>query len=99
MNHYAGRMTRTYAARKLLEHGPLTHSQFLEITGWNWRTVDLVTQRLMGRGEIVPVKIRGMCRRGYALASSPIAHGSQPSTVQRPSEPFAGTTNCFLGWN
>lgn len=27
-------MTRTYAALKLLEHGPLTFRQFAEITGW-----------------------------------------------------------------
>lgn len=27
-------MTRTYAACKLLEHGPLTKQEFRQITGW-----------------------------------------------------------------
>lgn len=27
-------MNRTYAARRLLEHGPLTFREFREVTGW-----------------------------------------------------------------
>mgnify|MGYP003441363081 FL=1 len=27
-------MTRTYAAQRLIEHGPLTFREFAEITGW-----------------------------------------------------------------
>jgi hypothetical protein len=27
-------MTKTYAAKKLFEHGPLTLAEFREITGW-----------------------------------------------------------------
>ena len=27
-------MTRTYAAKRLLEHGPLTFREFVQITGW-----------------------------------------------------------------
>lgn len=33
-------MTRTYALRRLLEHGPLTVREVQEITGWERRHVD-----------------------------------------------------------
>ena len=101
MNHYAGRMTKTYAAKRLLEHGPLTAAQFIEITGWEERTCRRTLRQLVDTEVATiwnPPRLRHATRH-YALASSVIAHGSQHSTVQRPSEPFAGTTNCFLGWN
>lgn len=97
MNTYSGRMTRTYAARKLLEHGPLTQPELLEITGWKPIEVSLVTQRLMHSGDVMPVNLHGI--RHYALASLNTADGSQHSTGQRQSEPSTGTTNCSHGWN
>ena len=50
-------MTRTYAAKRLLEHGPLSFREFVEITGWPsrkcTRTLDNLSQtgvaRLDGR--------------------------------------------------
>lgn len=39
-------MTRTYAARKLLEHGPLMRHQFDAITGWPPKECAAVLQRL-----------------------------------------------------
>jgi hypothetical protein len=39
-------MTRLYAARKLLEHGPLTAVQFREITGWPKRDTNTTLQAL-----------------------------------------------------
>lgn len=73
MKAYAGRMTRTHAARQLLAHGPLTQPEFLEITGWKPKVVSLVTQRLMQTGDVVPVNLSGT--RHYALASSSITSG------------------------
>lgn len=35
-------MTRTYAAKRLLEHGPLTFGQLVEITGWTYAQVSSV---------------------------------------------------------
>jgi hypothetical protein len=39
-------MTRTHAARRLLEHGPLTATEFREITGWKGRTSEVVLRQL-----------------------------------------------------
>jgi len=33
-------MTRTYAAKRLLEHGPLTFGEFTMITGWPSRVAE-----------------------------------------------------------
>lgn len=43
-------MSRTYAARKLLEHGPLMFHEFVEITGWPPRacTAILISLRRQG---------------------------------------------------
>jgi hypothetical protein len=39
--------TKVYAARKLLEHGPLTFGEFLEITGWEFKTCRRVLSYLV----------------------------------------------------
>lgn len=31
-------MTRTYALRRLLEHGPMTLAEIVDCTGWRWAT-------------------------------------------------------------
>lgn len=46
-------MTRTYAARKLLEHGPLTLSEFLQITRWPYRTAQRTLENLQEVGLVV----------------------------------------------
>jgi len=61
-------MTRTYAARRLLEHGPLTFSEVQEITGWPKPVVDSALQRLCRRGVVRVVNCGGV-RRAYRLAS------------------------------
>lgn len=48
-------MTRPYALKKLLEHGPLTWVQMLEITGWSKRQLGSTLQRMSKRGEVQPV--------------------------------------------
>jgi hypothetical protein len=73
MNHYAGRMTKTYAAKRLLEHGPLTAAQFIEITGWEERTCRRTLQQLVDTEVATiwnPPRLRHATRH-YALASSP----------------------------
>lgn len=40
-------MTRTYAARRLLEHGPLSLAEFLAITGWPYRSAQAALTNLM----------------------------------------------------
>ena len=46
-------MTRTYILRRLMEHGPLTLREIVEITGWPpklcWNTV----HRLLDQGVVV----------------------------------------------
>ena len=39
-------MTRTYALKRLLEHGELSSKEMIEITGWTTRQVWATIQRL-----------------------------------------------------
>lgn len=54
-------MTRTHALRQLLNHGPLSFGQLVEITGWQYRAVRITVKHLVGRGEIA------FGRHGYQL--------------------------------
>ena len=45
-------MTKHYAARKLLELGPLTMPEFVSITGWKYDTCKKVLYRLRLDGFI-----------------------------------------------
>ena len=40
-------MTKTYAAKRLLEHGPLTRGQFTAITSWRAATVSKTLSELV----------------------------------------------------
>lgn len=51
-------MTRTYAARRLLEHGPLTHAEFVAITGWPRSAASKVLWRLRELGVASSVNHR-----------------------------------------
>jgi hypothetical protein len=46
-------MTRPYAARRLLAHGPLTLREFIDITGWSKDIGKNVLRRLVAEGEFV----------------------------------------------
>jgi predicted ArsR family transcriptional regulator len=61
-------MTRTYATRRLLEHGPLTMAEFLEITGWTWNAARSVLARLMESGAVQAEKVSAH-RCVYRLAA------------------------------
>jgi len=43
-------MKKTYAAKRLLEHGPLTEQEFLEITGWQPKEASRALQQLLDTG-------------------------------------------------
>lgn len=60
-------MTRSYAAKRLLEHGPLTHSEFVSITGWPCKIASNVLRKLWSEEVAAIVCIDGV--RHYALAA------------------------------
>lgn len=60
-------MTRTHAAKRLLEHGPLTFAEMLEITGWKLKQVDGTLQKLLKQGYVK--RIGGARRRLYGIAA------------------------------
>ena len=45
-------MTRTYAAIKLLEHGPLSRAEFISITGWSRSPCTRLLTALLDTGEL-----------------------------------------------
>jgi len=45
-------MTRTYAAKRLLEHGPLNFRELVEITGWPPRVCSTTLKNLKRRGVV-----------------------------------------------
>lgn len=46
-------MTKTHAALRLLEHGPLSLSDFHEITGWTYDTCRWVLSYLVDQRGVV----------------------------------------------
>ena len=70
-------MTRTYAARRLLEHGPLSMAQFKEITGWNPKHSCNTIKALLMSGAVVATKCHRLRSEInlYALASETTASG------------------------
>lgn len=46
------RITRQYAAIKLLEHGPLRFPEFVAITGWPSTVAASVLQHLKAQGQV-----------------------------------------------
>ena len=45
-------MTRTYALKRLLEHGPLTPTQMRQITGWTIKQVHYTLDSLLTAGQV-----------------------------------------------
>lgn len=58
-------MTHSYACIRLLQHGPLTFTQLLEITGWPRISVEYVVRKLVAAGILLPANIGG--KRHFAL--------------------------------
>lgn len=57
-------MTRTYALKRLLEHGPLTLAQIEEMTGWSYIACRKAIEALRNSGT---VKTLGRVSGGGAL--------------------------------
>lgn len=56
-------MTRSYAAKRLLEHGPLSVNEFRQITGWPYFVATRALQTLLDSG--VARRVSGPGVRGY----------------------------------
>lgn len=89
---------RTYAAKRLLEHGPLTTPEFVEITGWQQRQAERVLQQLLDTEVVSYQKVWNQHRttrsrtktRLYALSSS--GHASSCASLTQTTQ-TAATTN------
>lgn len=62
-------MRGIYAAKRLLEHGPLTEAEMLEITRWPRRKVTSALESMLATGVVKRAKITGVKRYVYRLAS------------------------------
>lgn len=60
---------RTYTAKRLLEHGPLTYREFKEITGWPENAVESTLKGLVDTGIAQFSEEAGNRRRLYSLAN------------------------------
>lgn len=45
-------MTRTYALKRLLEHGPMTQREIRECTRWTARTTGHALETLLAQGRV-----------------------------------------------
>lgn len=61
-------MTRAHAMRRLLEHGPLTWGELLEITGWSYDQLRCVVAWLMQQGAVI-AEACGPRRNLYRLSA------------------------------
>jgi len=52
-------MTKTYALRRLLEHGPMTRPEIVECTRWTSRTVGKALCNAIRRGYVVRYGFNG----------------------------------------
>lgn len=60
-------MPRTYVAKRLLEHGPLSFAQFQEITGWTAEACGAALRGLVETGIACFTEELGSRRRVYRL--------------------------------
>jgi hypothetical protein len=61
-------MTRKYAAVRLLEHGPLTHGEFVTVTGWTQAQASTTLNGLKAEGALVTTLDIGCRKSIYSLA-------------------------------
>ena len=52
MEHEENKVTKSYAMLELLNHGPLTRQELIEITGWTAKQVKNILSHLLDRGQI-----------------------------------------------
>lgn len=63
----ARRMTRQYAAIRLLELGPLRFPEFAAITGWPASAAAAVLQHLRSQGLVVSARVSARREAGTAV--------------------------------
>lgn len=61
-------MRKTYVAKRLLEHGPLSFREFCEITGWPRSTCAVALRGLVETGLAIWREPQGSRERVYELA-------------------------------
>lgn len=61
-------MTRFYAAKRLLQLGPLTFAELIDITGWSVKQVEKTIYAMVDEGELIRFKQPGTRRNLYAVA-------------------------------
>jgi len=62
-------MTRTYALRKLLEHGPLTFPELLQITRWEREQLAMALDELDMNREVMTTTENFRFNTRYEIAS------------------------------
>ena len=84
-------MKRTYAAKRLLEHGPLSMGEFTEITGWKSTQCRRTMRQLVETNVAVPVNPPHLrhATRLYALASL-ITTDGWPQSTENLQKPVTG---------
>ena len=60
-------MTRTYALKRLLEHGALTFHEIIEITGWKKSQAKETLKAMKESGMVEPKRKKGNTRFSYKL--------------------------------
>jgi hypothetical protein len=61
------RPPRTYIAKRLFEHGPLTEREFRQITGWTAEAAHSALCQLLDTGILRAFRETGTSRNLYAL--------------------------------
>ena len=60
-------MTKTYALKRLLEHGPLTPTEMRQITGWTIKQVHGTLDEMLGTGLVTIDRGRHALQNTYRL--------------------------------
>lgn len=61
-------MTRTYATRRLLEHGPLTFGELVAITGWTQHSARAALANLQMTGTVTAIAAQARNKRLHVYA-------------------------------
>jgi len=59
-------MKRTYAVKRLLEHGPMTRPELLDCTRWSGRQLSHTLDHVVRVGVVRRVRVPGRCVRSAA---------------------------------
>lgn len=60
-------MTRTYALRRLLEHGPMNRDELLQCTRWTGRQLSRALECVQATGLVVRLRVQGQQARNRAF--------------------------------